>query len=375
MIFRRGFVFLCLVAIHCKSAPPKESQQPVAQADQKTTAACSCPPATVVYAKQQCPALPVAKPEKTLCPPAPPEKICPELKPAVQPTCSQSVVSPVEPVVVVKPTLPKIDPGQAFANLYEEKIFYERMANEHAKYGKPINLRHAKKKKFRGAFIEQRSGRKRLYDHNLFLRSLYAGKLDLREYGKLSDQFEGAVFLDIGSAILSEEGAATVRDLFEDKNVSSHLTLVASDINDKTSPKHRYVDIYRRQKKQLPFDVVEISPLMTDPAKFTRPLESHLSDAARPVMLRSANSGPDLYYDAKQLKKHLLAALDAFSNRNLIYFFNKFILYKPKAASYFMMIGEIDESVGTNHKETTWEDIDWSKRKFDEGIFLNQAYW
>jgi hypothetical protein len=375
MIFRRGLLVLGLVAIHCKSAQSKGPEQPVALAEKKSTAACNCAPATVVYEKQQCPALPTAKPEKTLCPPAAPEKICPELKPVQEPKCVQAAVNTGDPVTPVKSPLPRLKDGLAFANLYEEKTFFERMALEHQKFGKPAHIKRAKKKKFRGALIEQRSGRKRLYDHNLFLRRLFAGKLELREYGKLSEQFEGAVFLDIGSAILSDEGAVTVRDLYEDKKVSPHLTLLASDINDKSSPKHRYIDIYRKQKKQLPFDVVEVSALMTDVAKFTSPLEGHLTSADRSVMLRAANSGPDLYYDAKQVRKHLIAAIEAFEDRHLLYFFNKFILYKPRAGSYFMLVAEIDETVGTNHKETPWEDIEWSARKFEEGIFLNRAYW
>lgn len=273
----------------------------------------------------------------------------------------------------VKPR--RIYSGAPFANYYEQKILFDRMDAEHEKYGKPANLRHAKKKKFRGSLVEQRSGRKRLFDHNLFLRRLYAGKLVFRDFGRLDSEFEGAVFFDIGSAILSDEGAVTVRDIFEDKQIASHLKIVASDVNDKSSPKTRYIDIYRKKKEKLPFDVVEISPAITEPAQFLSPINAYLKQDETAVILRAVNTGPDLYYDHQQVKKHLLAAISAFEQRSVLYFYNKFILYKPRGSNFFMLLGEIDASVGTNHKETTWEDIDWSKRRFEDAIFLNRAYW
>lgn len=61
----------------------------------------------------------------------------------------------------------------------------------------------------------------------------------------------------------------------------------------------------------------------------------------------------------------------AFYDRNVIYLFSKFILYKPKKRADFLVIGEIDDQVGTNHKKAAWEDIDWSERSFEEGIRLN----
>ncbi|MBX3722910.1 MAG: hypothetical protein KF713_13805 [Turneriella sp.] len=284
-----------------------------------------------------------------------------------KPECPVATVAPVKPR--------RIYSGAPFANYYEQKILFDRMDAEHEKYGKPANLRHAKKKKFRGSLVEQRSGRKRLFDHNLFLRRLYAGKLVFRDFGRLDSEFEGAVFFDIGSAILSDEGAVTVRDIFEDKQIAPHLKIIASDVNDKSSPKTRYIDIYRKKKEPLPFDVVEIPLAITDATGFLEPIRPYLSNEDTAVILRAVNTGPDLYYDTKQVKKHLLAAISAFEQRSVLYFYNKFILYKPRGSNFFMLLGEIDASVGTNHKETTWEDIDWSKRRFEDAIFLNRAYW
>lgn len=252
-------------------------------------------------------------------------------------------------------------------NPYESAAFLLNVESEHKNYG---DAKLAKRIKYGNSVVEQRSGRKRLYDHNLFLRALLAGRLKSNIYGNLQDQFEGGVFLDIGSAILFGEGADTVRDIFEDKEVQPKLTIIASDINDPGSKKTMYVKIYRESGSPLPFPVVEISMMMDKPEHFTAPIQEYLKSGAG-VIIRSANAGPDLYYDKKQVQKHLRAAIQAFPDRPLIYLFNKYILYKPKKRADFLIVGEIDDQVGTNHRKATWEKIDWSRRTFAEAVRLN----
>jgi hypothetical protein len=269
---------------------------------------------------------------------------------------------------------PAIRVGNPILNPYEYEIFVKHTTEEYKKFGTPKRAKRYKKKKYGNTLVEQRSGRKRLYDHNIFLRELFKGKLEAREYGDLREQFEHGIFLDIGSAILFGEGASTVRDLHEDTEISTKLTIIASDINDKSSKKTRYVDIYRKSPKKLPFPVVEVAMQMNKPEDFLTPLKLFIKEDTQGIILRSANAGPDLYYPPKLVREHLRSAIIAFADYNLIYFFNKFILYKPVDRQDFLIIGEIDDEVGTNHRQATWEDINWKKRRFNEAIRLNQQH-
>ena len=258
-----------------------------------------------------------------------------------------------------------------FNNIYEELAFFERIRNEHEAYGQPKSVVRYKKNEYGQSLVEQRSGRKRLYDHNIFLRAIFSEQLEVSTTGNLYQQFEKCLFFDIGSAILSEEGAVTVRDIYEDKKIANNLVIVASDVNDISNKKTRYIEIYRKKTKKLPFPVVEIAMTMQTQTDFLKPIEKFLNDDLDGVILRSANSGPDLYYTKKHVIKHLTAAGLAFFDKNLIYFFNKFILYKPESGEHFVILGEIDASVGTNHRKATWEDVDWDTRTFHEAIKIN----
>lgn len=263
---------------------------------------------------------------------------------------------------------------QPLLNAYEASAFFDHQGSEHRRFGIPRYAKFQKKKKFGNSVVLQRSGRKRLYDHNILLRALFAGQLHSEVYGNLSEQFTGGIFFDLGSAILFGEGAETVRDLHEDEAIRPHLTIIASDINDTSDKNTMFIDAYRKSNKQLPFPVVEIPTLMDKPEHFAQALRLFLRNKETGIILRSANSGPDLYYDTNQVKRHLRAAIEAFSDRNVLYLFNKFILYKPANRLDFLLIGEIDEKVGTNHKQPAWEAIDWSKRTFAEAVRLNTQH-
>lgn len=255
-------------------------------------------------------------------------------------------------------------------NPYENSAFWAYNKTVHGKFGIPRYEAIQKKKKYGNSVVMQRSGRKRLYDHNIFLNALLENKISSESQDKLGNIFQDAVFLDIGSAILFGEGAETVRDLYDDLKIRSKLTLIASDINDSKSPKSMYVQIYEVSGNKLPFPVVEVSMRMIHPKDFTQPLSLYLK-GSNAVILRSSNSGPDLYYTQENVRKHLIAAIVAFADRELLYIFGKFILYKPKDRMDFLVAGEFDDAVGTNHKKATWEEIDWSKRTFNEAVRLN----
>jgi hypothetical protein len=263
---------------------------------------------------------------------------------------------------------------QPLLNAYEASAFFDHQSSEHRRFGIPRYAKFQKKKKFGNSVVMQRSGRKRLYDHNILLRALFAGQLHSEIYGDLSEQFTGGIFFDLGSAILFGEGAETVRDLHEDEAIRPHLTIIASDINDTSDKNTMFIDAYRKSNKQLPFPVVEIPTLMDKPEHFAQALRLFLRNKETGIILRSANSGPDLYYDTNQVKRHLRAAIEAFYDRNVLYLFNKFILYKPANRLDFLLIGEIDEKVGTNHKQPAWEAKDWSKRTFAEAVRLNAQH-
>lgn len=242
---------------------------------------------------------------------------------------------------------------------------YKWQQREHRIYG---NATYQMKKKYRGSVVLQRSGRKRLYDHNIFMRSLYKNELHHKVYGNLGVRFEQAIFIDIGSGILYKEGAPTVRDVYEDKKIINHLKLcLATDINGK-SYKSNYVDQYNRQKKKLPFPVREVPMKMIQARQFMT-LTAGLLDKNTALIFRSSNSGPDLYYKNEYVEDHFRAIIRAYYDRDVIYFFNKFAIYKAKNAVSFEVIGIIDPNVGSNHTHSIWEKINWAKRKITQSFF------
>lgn len=217
-----------------------------------------------------------------------------------------------------------------------------------------------------GPSIMQRSGRKRLYDHNIILRAMYSNQVIHVKDGSLGPIFEDAIFVDIGSAILNGEGAPTCRDLYEDENVFPFLhRLVATDINDSAS---RYVDIYFKSNNNLPFPVRPVALELDSVEK----MQDMVRDRKHPLMLRSANSGPDLYYSPELLSRHFKAVVDYAAGRPLLYFFGRFILYKSKNLNTFEIIGEMDRDIGFNHRSSGWLKIDWTKRTVGQAVLVRE---
>ncbi|MBN8215579.1 MAG: hypothetical protein J0L75_03005 [Spirochaetes bacterium] len=238
-----------------------------------------------------------------------------------------------------------------------EVLSYQR--TEHVVYGNPAfrqsYLQTAPGDRM-GPSIMQRSGRRRLYDHNLVLRAVFKGSLSHHRDGNLKRVFEDPVFVDIGSAILNGEGAPTCRDLYEDEGVFPFLhRLVATDIND---PASRYVDTYFRTRNNLPFYVRAV-PLELDTAE---KLDGIVRDRIHPLILRSANSGPDLYYSPELLRQHFQVVVDYAGRRPALYFFGMYLLYKPAAERAMEVLGTVDYDIGFNHRWAAWTAVNWGAR-------------
>lgn len=255
--------------------------------------------------------------------------------------------------------------SEPFHLAQEAAEVYAYQFSEHSIFGHPA-LRHAYVQRLpvdgTGPSIMQRSGRRRLYDHNLFLRALYQHRLVHARDGDLGDIFLDAVFVDIGSAILNGDGAPTVRDLREDPSIYPNLhRLVATDIND---PETRYVDTYLRSKIPLPFEVREV-PLDLDTAAKVADL---VQDTRHPLMFRSANAGPDLYYLPTSLPGHFKALLEGGGKRPVLYFFGKYVLYKGPRQAQFEIIGAVDYDMGFNHRLPAWTTVDWNRRTLGDAF-------
>lgn len=261
----------------------------------------------------------------------------------------------------------------------EDKAEFDRLKKRESWWGQPRYKKMDQNRKFGNSVIEQRSMRMRLYDHNIFLRAVYEGKIEHKEYGSMKDMFENAIFFDIGSAIMMFEGAPTVRDVYEDPNVMAFLkAVIASDINDPSSNKNRYVDqYYERIKKvpsyKFPFPVVEI-PLAIDSVEKYHNLTEKFSDYNTPLIFRGANSGPDLYYDMETTNRHLKSMAIAYADRNVLYFFNSLVLFKHKTMAQFEIIGVINPRVGFAHRGNPWRNIRWDRRKINEAFFPRERY-
>jgi hypothetical protein len=262
-----------------------------------------------------------------------------------------------------------------FEDNKDKNKFFQRFLHEKKGFGKPINIWFSKTKKIGKYVVEQRSGRKRLYDHNILLRAIFEGKIIHKQFADLAKLFKDAVFIDIGSAILFEEGAPTVRDIYEDKELTNFLhRIVATDINDYSKPITQYINIYRQKKEKLPFAVEEIDMSITRQQQIKILISPFVKDDKTPLIFRAASSGPDLYYMEDQLKYHLKAIIEGCQGRNVIYLFNSLILFKHESKNQFQLLGNIDENVGLAHRHMPWTKIKWEKRKLSEAFKENAKY-
>ena len=264
--------------------------------------------------------------------------------------------------------IPEKDRGNfgIFEDTETEDEVFSWYYNEHNGYGTRKHAASAQNTKYKNTVIMQRSGEKRLFDQNILLAALFEGRLLHNKYGQLSTIFRGSVFIDIGSGILYGNGAPTVRDIFEDDRIWTNLSyIIATDIN---GPNCRYIDSYRINRKDLPFTVRMISMKMIWRRHFFT-LTSGLLKKGTSVIFRSANSGPDLYYPPHFLVDHFRSMIREYKDRDVLYLYNKFVLFKPRNECHFQKLGEIDAKVGLSHSARKWDSINWSKRKLDD-LFL-----
>lgn len=274
----------------------------------------------------------------------------------------------------VKP--PPLTPETAlFANPQESEGFFTNHRSEHKTYGVPKAQRIAKEKPYGGTVVEQRSGRKRLYDHNVLLRGIFNGRVEHLKFGNLASRFEGAAFVDFGSAILYGEGAPTVRDLYEDKEVRDHLSnIVATDINDTARRSTRYIERFNKRGKPFPFPLREIPLALLESSQFQTLLADFLKEPRTAVILRSASSGPDLYYTEAQVTQHLTAMRQALVGRNVIYLFNRFVLFKAAEEHQIHVLGTSAADTGLNHRSSVWERINWKRRRLEQAFVVDPKH-
>lgn len=98
-----------------------------------------------------------------------------------------------------------------------------------------------------------------------------------------------------------------------------------------------------------------------------------MASADRPVVFRAANTGPDLFYSDADVRQHLRAIARACEQRDVIYFFSKYVLFKPRGSLAYQVLGEIDPNVGVYHSADVWTRIDWTRRTLRESFVPNPS--
>lgn len=252
------------------------------------------------------------------------------------------------------------------ANPYAEALVFTFQAREKAMFGKPEHVTRYNTLVTGNALLMQRSGRRRLYDHNIFLRALFEGRIRVPG-SDLHTLLARAAFIDIGSGILYGDGAPTVRDIYEDETLRGHLgRVVATDIEDPGRPESRYISLYR-QNPFLPFPVEEV-PMVLDSARAWVAFLERCGAGSGPVILRAVNTGPDLFYTESELRAHFQGLLDAAGDRAVLYLFSKFVLWKDRAEHTFTLLGEMDP-VGTTHHYDAWIYVNWQLRTARQAFY------
>jgi hypothetical protein len=87
-----------------------------------------------------------------------------------------------------------------------------------------------------------------------------------------------------------------------------------------------------------------------------------------PLILRSANSGPDLFYLRETLTNHFRSLIAYGGARPLLYLFGKYALYKPPHLATFEVLGAVDYGIGFAHRDPMWIFVDWKKRTLAEAF-------
>ncbi len=263
--------------------------------------------------------------------------------------------------------------GEIFDDKQLEKDFFKNYKYDKAmEHISKVDYYH--KKKLNNSTYMQGSGPKRLYDVNIILRGIYQNRIVHKKTGPLGKKFANALFVDIGSAILFMKGATTVRDIYEDDILRKNLRMIlATDINEYKKPAFQYVNIYREQKKPFPFPVQEIPKSITRLNQVDWLITRNTDSMTQPVIMRSINSGPDRFYFGSELRQHLKAVIAANIDREFIYFFRTYILYKPAGYNRFQIIARMDPVPWVRYHWYT--SFDWdNKRLLKQSIHKYQKH-
>lgn len=258
-------------------------------------------------------------------------------------------------------------PGPLFETPAEERLVLDFQKSEKARFGAPEHIQRYNALVTGNTLLMQRSGRKRLFDHNIFLRAVFQGQILLADGQPLSQHLNQAHFIDIGSGILYGDGAPTVRDIFEDAGIRPHLAkIVATDIDDPASPNTRYISQYRAGTAKLPFPVEQV-PMTLDTQAEWEDFLYRCAKGSSGLVLRAVNTGPDLFYTETEIVNHF-STLAAAAPGSVLYLFSKFVIWKPAGKAHFQVLGEMDPAVGTVHGYDAWLFVDWDQRTIQQAF-------
>jgi hypothetical protein len=180
-----------------------------------------------------------------------------------------------------------------------------------------------------GEDIKERTDAGRLNDSQRFIRDYL--KQDPRK----------ALIVDIGSGLGHKNpklAGATVYDLMRDPSIAKQAHVVGTDIKDELG------------KNPLPgMDTAEI------PMDFSLPLQKIAKGRGdQPVwILRAANS-IDLLMNQQQTRKHFEDLIGETAGHDVVYLFNKHILYKGANDNRFKLIGDLANE-GFAHQGQAWK--------------------
>lgn len=265
---------------------------------------------------------------------------------------------------------PAVPAESSFASVAEEQLVLGFQKLEKARFGAPEHIQRYNQLFTGNTLLMQRSGRKRLFDHNIFLRAVFRGQIRLADGSSPGEKLAGASFVDIGSGILYGDGAPTVRDIFEDDLLRPHLSrIVATDIEDTSNPQSQYISQYRKSAAPLPFPVEEVPMTLDSSAEWEHFLARCMKGApGKALILRAVNTGPDLFYEETEIRSHFAALAGAAREMNIVYLFSKFVLWKPAGGRHFQVLGEMD-SIGTVHGYDAWLFVNWNARTIQQAFY------
>ncbi len=152
--------------------------------------------------------------------------------------------------------------------------------------------------------------------------------------------YPSAAMVDIGSGLGNPDPmlrGSTVRSLMRNPRLAGKLRTIATDIPGEILPTEG-------------LDVEEI------PSDFSLPLASIINKRGNfPLWVARAANSIDLLMDEAQTRQHLSQVARDAREQELLYLFNKHILYKPRESEEYRLVGELNPE-GFQHQSKTWLD-------------------